>query len=137
MQEIIPDWQDSLTTVIWIVCEIRPQFAGLVYIVSSTDNCSPPPGTMDDPDSDLSQLDVLTEDSILEAVKTRYQKGKIYVSLSSFFTNSKVPHCVQDVLSKIVITVCLNLSKIKRRSLTFLKTGKLNTFNVLCTIFGQ
>ena len=84
MQEIIPDWQDSLTTVIWIVCEIRPQFAGLVYIVSSTDNCSPPPETMEDPDSDLSQLDVLTEDSILEAVKTRYQKGKIYVSLSSY-----------------------------------------------------
>uniref|UniRef100_A0A8W8N3N0 Myosin motor domain-containing protein n=1 Tax=Magallana gigas TaxID=29159 RepID=A0A8W8N3N0_MAGGI len=36
---------------------------------------------MEDPGSDLSQLDKLTEESILEAVKNRYQEDKIYSSV--------------------------------------------------------
>uniref|UniRef100_K1Q4K6 Myosin-XVI n=1 Tax=Magallana gigas TaxID=29159 RepID=K1Q4K6_MAGGI len=36
---------------------------------------------MEDPGSDLSQLDKLTEESILEAVKKRYREDKIYSSV--------------------------------------------------------
>ncbi|XP_065940998.1 chitin synthase chs-2 isoform X2 [Magallana gigas] len=36
---------------------------------------------MEDPGSDLSQLDKLTEESILEAVKNRYQEDKIYTNV--------------------------------------------------------
>ena len=80
---------------------------------------------MDKEVDDLSNLPILKEDIILDHLKTRYFKGKYYVSIISLFHKMFVNQCIKQILS--YINICFNSCKVKYRT----SIGALVTYLLL------